>query len=69
MLIDDKCDSLLRAFEIIEKGSPRVAEDLQRRLIIVAFGIELQILPADCKGLKVLALPSWDRVGDVIAPL
>jgi len=69
VLIDDKCESLLRAFEKIARESPHVAEDLQRCLVIVVFGLEALSLPADCKGLKVLALPSWDAVADVIAPL
>jgi hypothetical protein len=69
VLIDDKCESLLRAFEKFAKGSPLIADDLQQRLVLVAFGVEVQTLAADCKGLKVLALPSWDAVADVIAPL
>ena len=67
VLIDDRLDTLLQGFEEITKNEPEMADNLRRRLTIVAFGIET--VPEYFHGLRLLALPSWKDVETLIASL
>lgn len=65
VLIDDKYEVLLKAFDHCTRHIPAVADALRERLLIVAFGIEACNLPKR-DDIKLLALPSWHHVTDLI---
>ena len=63
ILIDDRFTSLIQAFQKIAGKNPHIADNLQKRLILVAFGIDS--VSEHTSNLKVLALPSWDQVASL----
>lgn len=69
VLIDDKCEIILDAFERMKKEKPMMVESLQQRLVLVAFGVKSDSIPAQKDSLTVLSLPTWEYISDVIAAL
>lgn len=69
VLIDDKCATLLKAFDILAEEQPHIAESLRRHLTLVAFNTKVSLLPIHNTGLKVIALPSWKAIIDIINSL
>jgi hypothetical protein len=67
VLIDDRFTELLLGFEQLTRDKPPVADELKKRLTLVAFGVSA--IPKETYGLRVLTLPSWKRVGGLIASL
>lgn len=60
VLIDDKFAVLAQAYNDLAQASPYVAENLRKRLVLIAFGVD--VVPMWGNGLQVLTLPSWDSV-------
>lgn len=68
VLIDDKYDVLLKAFDHCMQHIPAVADALRECLLIAAFGIEAYDLPKR-DDIKLLALPSWKRIADLVTAI
>ena len=68
VLIDDKYEVLLKAYDHCTRHIPAVADALCERLTIAAFGIEASNLPQR-DDIKLLALPSWQHITDLIAAI
>jgi len=66
VLIDDKFEVLLKAFDHCTRHIPAVTNALRERLTIVAFGIEACNVP-ERDDMKLVALPSWYHVTDLVA--
>ena len=65
ILIDDRYEQVLRAFEQIASGDQHVADLLKHRLTLVAFGVsEIQHTGL----LNIVALPSWQQLKERINP-
>lgn len=66
VLIDDKGKDLVLAFEKLTESHPTVAQALQPRLIIVAFGQKEAM--TSCP-IKLVSLPSWQSIASVMDAL
>lgn len=76
VLIDDLCTLLLEQFEQLAAGNhpaldaaecQQVAECLRTHLIFVAFGGDAHVREQPHHDVRVLTLPSWEDVADVLA--
>lgn len=68
VLIDDKYEGLLNAFDHCMRHLPAVADALHGHLIIAAFGVEAYDLPKR-DDMKLFALLSWYDVTNLVATI
>jgi hypothetical protein len=67
-LIDDRPGGLLNAYQRIREDNPTQAEEIRRRVILVAFGSEaIENMPDIEAAPKLLALAGWPQLSELLS--